>query len=66
MQPALSDDRPNLLRAVRAQFLASQLGDSLERGVLGDELPQSALLQITAMTDVGVSAQTLLDTLNAR
>lgn len=66
MQPALSDDLGSLQRAVRAQFLASQLGDSLERGVLGEQLPQSALLQITAMTDVGVSAQTLLDTLYAR
>lgn len=53
--------------AVRAQLLASRLSDSMERGVLGEkELPESMVLQLTAITDVGVSAQTLLDTLYAR
>lgn len=53
--------------AVRAQFLVSRLGDSMERAqVSADTLPASMILQVGAMTDVGVSAQTLLDTLNAR
>lgn len=53
--------------AVRAQFLASRLADSMDHAqVHADHLPTSLVLQITAITDVGVSAQTLLDTLHAR
>lgn len=53
--------------AVRAQFLASRLADSMDHAqVCGDNLPASMILQVGSITDVGVSAQTLLDTLNAR
>lgn len=55
-----------LHQATRAQLLASRLQDSMECGVLTRPLPPTMLLQVIGMTDVGVSAQTLLDTLYAR
>lgn len=54
-----------LERQVRAQLLASDLRDSMDHSVM-EAAPAHALVQITAVVDVGVSAQSLFDALRAR
>ncbi|WFD29468.1 hypothetical protein MSPP1_000477 [Malassezia sp. CBS 17886] len=58
-------DPDALYAGVHTQLLVSDLHDSLAHGSVQDlaRLPLHVLVQITAVTDVGVSAQTLLDTL---
>ncbi|WFC98186.1 hypothetical protein MYAM1_000910 [Malassezia yamatoensis] len=56
-----------MLNVVRMQFLASRLEDSMDAGVIhADELGNDMLLQLKFVTDVGISAQNLLDTLYTR
>ncbi|WFD42264.1 hypothetical protein MPSI1_000905 [Malassezia psittaci] len=60
-------DAKSMLNVVRMQFLASRLEDSMDAGVIqADNLGKDMLLQLKFVTDVGISAQTLLDTLYTR
>lgn len=59
----LAHDASRLVHQVRAQLLASDLHDSLEHA---QNTWDHALVQIVDVLDVGVSAQSLFDTLEAR